>query len=149
MRRFSLGDLGNDGVGIPMGKLALYSACAGIHPTKTLPVVLDVGTNNAEKLQDPLYMGLRQNRVTPLEEKEFVKEFMLATQQRWPGVVVQFEDVSANLSIFQRSSRLTCRVVLAVLDRVGVRSSSGAQRKLSHLQRRHPRDGSRLISRSH
>lgn len=93
-RILGLGDLGVDGVGIPMGKLALYSACAGIHPGKTLPVVLDVGTNNEEKLKDPLYLGLKQNRITPVEEKSFVDEFMAETQKRWPGVVVQFEDVS-------------------------------------------------------
>lgn len=92
-RILGLGDLGVDGVGIPMGKLALYSACAGINPSNTLPVVIDVGTNNADKLKDPLYLGLKQNRVTPEEEKEFIAEFMAATQQRWPGMVVQFEDV--------------------------------------------------------
>ena len=77
-----------------MGKLALYSACAGIHPKKTLPVVFDVGTNNTQKLHDPLYIGLKQNRITPNEEKEFINEFMIASQKRWPGMVVQFEDVS-------------------------------------------------------
>lgn len=92
-RILGLGDLGVDGVGIPMGKLSLYTACAGINPKRTLPVVIDVGTNNAEKLKDPLYMGLRQNRITPLEEKAFVQEFMEASQKRWPGIVVQFEDV--------------------------------------------------------
>ena len=92
-RILGLGDLGVDGVGIPMGKLALYSACAGINPANTLPVVIDVGTNNADKLNDPLYLGLKQNRITPAEEKEFIAEFMQATQKRWPGMVVQFEDV--------------------------------------------------------
>ena len=110
-RILGLGDLGVDGVGIPMGKLALYSACAGINPSQviqgstvysasilttyiqTLPVVLDVGTNNELKLKDPLYLGLRQNRIPPTEEKEFIAEFMSAMQKRWPGVVVQFEDV--------------------------------------------------------
>lgn len=82
-----------------MGKLALYSACAGIHPSRTLPVVFDVGTNNAQKLHDPLYVGLRQNRITPDEEKEFIDEFMQAVQKRWPGMVVQFEDVRTNLII--------------------------------------------------
>lgn len=80
-------------LGIPMGKLALYSACAGINPSSTLPVVIDVGTNNAHKLKDPLYMGLKQNRISAKEEKEFIAEFMVATQKRWPGMVVQFEDV--------------------------------------------------------
>ena len=93
-RILGLGDLGVDGVGIPMGKLALYSACAGINPSKTLPVVIDVGTNNEDKLRDPLYMGLRQNRITHDEEKEFIDEFMQAVKKRWPKMVVQFEDVS-------------------------------------------------------
>ncbi|KAK9895328.1 hypothetical protein P389DRAFT_205404 [Cystobasidium minutum MCA 4210] len=97
-RILGLGDLGVDGVGIPMGKLALYSACAGIHPSRTLPVVFDVGTNNAQKLHDPLYVGLRQNRITPDEEKEFIDEFMQAVQKRWPGMVVQFEDFSTELA---------------------------------------------------
>lgn len=76
-----------------MGKLALYSACAGINPSNTLPVVIDVGTNNTHKLKDPLYMGLKQNRISAKEEKEFIAEFMVATAKRWPGMVVQFEDV--------------------------------------------------------
>ena len=90
-----------------MGKLALYSACAGIHPGKTLPVVLDVGTNNEEKLKDPLYLGLKQNRITPVEEKSFVDEFMAETQKRWPGVVVQFEDVSHPHCV-KCEDKLTC-----------------------------------------
>ncbi|CAD6574434.1 MAG: hypothetical protein CYPHOPRED_005422 [Cyphobasidiales sp. Tagirdzhanova-0007] len=97
-RILGLGDLGVDGVGIPMGKLSLYTACAGIKPSQTLPVILDVGTNNVEKLKDPLYLGLRQNRVKAVEEKEFISEFMAATRKRWPGIVVQFEDFSTELA---------------------------------------------------
>jgi malic enzyme len=101
-RILGLGDLGVDGVGIPMGKLALYSACAGINPSKTLPVVIDVGTNNEDKLRDPLYMGLRQNRITHDEEKEFIDEFMQAVKKRWPKMVVQFEDVSVLVPVLRR-----------------------------------------------
>ncbi|KFY83678.1 hypothetical protein V500_10008 [Pseudogymnoascus sp. VKM F-4518 (FW-2643)] len=91
-RILGLGDLGVNGVGIPIGKLALYTAAAGIHPEKTLPIVLDYGTNNEQNLRDPLYLGLRQKRVSVNEAREFMDEFMEAVTDVYPDMVVQFED---------------------------------------------------------
>ena len=84
-RILGLGDLGIDGMGIPVGKLSLYTACAGIHPLRTLPLCLDLGTSNKEKREDPLYMGSRREKVTAEEEAEFLDELMAALTERWPG----------------------------------------------------------------
>ncbi len=84
-RILGLGDLGVGGMGIPVGKLALYTACAGIRPEGTLPLCLDLGTNNKALREDPLYMGSRREKVTPQEEKEFLDELMAALTERWPG----------------------------------------------------------------
>ncbi|KAF2088399.1 hypothetical protein K490DRAFT_39203 [Saccharata proteae CBS 121410] len=91
-RILGLGDLGVNGMGIPVGKLALYTACAGIRPDATLPLMLDLGTNNKALRENPLYMGSRREKITAEEEREFMDELMAALTERWPGIVIQFED---------------------------------------------------------
>lgn len=91
-RILGIGDQGINGMGIPIGKLSLYTACAGIDPAKTLPVVLDVGTNREEYLNDPLYLGLRKPRSRGPEYRALVDEFITEARRRWPNVLIQFED---------------------------------------------------------
>jgi malate dehydrogenase (oxaloacetate-decarboxylating)(NADP+) len=95
-RILGLGDLGINGMGIPIGKLSLYVGAAGINPIRTLPITLDLGTNNPSHLEDPMYIGLRKKRPEDPEFFEFLDEVMDALSAKWPNIIIQHEDFSGS-----------------------------------------------------
>jgi malate dehydrogenase (oxaloacetate-decarboxylating) len=109
-RILGLGDQGVGGMGIPIGKLSLYTACAGISPAYTLPVMLDVGTDNEALLNNPMYIGWPHRRINDEQYEEFVELFIRALEKRWPGVLLQFEDFEQKkaLPLLQRYQDQIC-----------------------------------------
>lgn len=91
-RILGLGDQGIGGLGIPIGKLSLYTLCGGIHPANTLPIILDVGTNNEDRLKDPEYFGVKKHRITGKKYDDFLETFVVAVKKHFPNVLLQFED---------------------------------------------------------
>jgi len=109
-RILGLGDLGSDGMGIPVGKVSLYVAAGGVHPGVTLPITLDVGTNNPRLLDDPLYLGIRKPRLRGIEYEELVEKFVLGVKRNFPGALLQWEDF-AKQTAFKNLDRYRERIL--------------------------------------
>jgi malate dehydrogenase (oxaloacetate-decarboxylating) len=109
-RILGLGDLGSDGMGIPVGKVSLYVAAGGVHPAVCLPVTLDVGTNNPRLLEDPLYLGIRRPRLRGAEYEELVEKFILGVKRNFPGALLQWEDFAKHTA-FKNLDRYRERIL--------------------------------------